>query len=456
MLISDQTVTTATKLRDRFPEAVTVAEDTGWDASRLAFNLLVDQRPQAVARPRGVIETVAIVNAARELGLRIAPQGSGHNAGPLGSLDDTLIMKFDRMKAVDIDVDARRARVEAGARWWDLTPQASEAGLAALHGSSPEINITGYSLGGGVGWMARKHGLQTNHLTAIEIVTADGEYRRVDADNDSELFWALRGGSGNFGAVTAIEFELIPVQEFYAGTLFFPYERAAEVLHAWHEFVAAGVPDELTSVGGLLQLPDLELIPEIVRGKSFARIEGFYMGTEADGRELLEPLRALGPDMDTFAMVPPIGLAHIHMDPIDPVPYLSTHALLGELSAADVDEYLSVVGPGSGSPLSLELRHMGGALRRGAPEHGALDTLPGEYMLFGLGGVLDPADVPVIEAELARVAGTFAPHDVGRYSNFTEERHDLEAMYPADTLPRLREVKKTYDPEGLFKANHAV
>jgi hypothetical protein len=180
------------------------------------------------------------------------------------------------------------------------------------------------------------------------------------------------------------------------------------------------------------------------------------MGSEADGRELLEPLRALGPDMDTFAMVPPIGLAHLHMDPADPVPYLSTHALVGELTADDIDEFLSVAGPGSGSPLSVELRHAGGALARSAPGHGALDTLPGEFMMFGLGGVLDPGDVPVIEAELARVAAVFAPHDVGRYSNFTEERHDVEEMYPAGTVSRLREVKATYDPEGLFKANHAV
>jgi FAD/FMN-containing dehydrogenase len=455
MLIEDRIASDATPLRNRFPEAVSLAGDAGWDAARSAFNLLVDQRPEAVARPRSADETAAIVTMAAELGLRVAPQGSGHNAGPLGSLEGTVLIKLERMTAVELRAGDRRARVEAGARWWDITPQASEHGLAAMHGSSPEINVTGYSLGGGVGWMARKHGLQTNHLTAIEIVTADGVQRRVDAETEPELFWALRGGSGNFGIVTAIEFELIPVREFYAGTLFFPYERASEVLHAWHEWIE-DVPDEITSVGSLLQLPDLEVIPEIVRGKSFARVEGIYLGSEADGVELLEPLRKLGPEMDTFAMVPPVGLAHLHMDPIGPVPYLSAHALVGHLAPADVDEYLSVAGPGSGSPLSIELRHMGGALERGAPDHGALDTLPGKYMMFALGGVLDPGDVPIIEAELARVDATFAAYDVGRYSNFTEERHDVEAMYPDGTVDRLRRVKADYDPEGVFRANHAV
>ncbi|MQA75074.1 MAG: FAD-binding protein [Solirubrobacterales bacterium] len=455
MLTNDQTRGTASPLTERFGDAVTAPGDAGWDPARGAFNLLVDQRPEAIARPRSASEAAAIVSAAGELGLRIAPQGSAHNAGPLGSLEGTLLIRGERMTGVEIDAARRSARVEAGARWWDVTPRASELGLAALHGSSPEINVVGYSLGGGVGWMARKHGLQTNHLTAIEIVTADGAARRVDADNEPELFWALRGGSGNFGFVTAVEFELIEVRELYAGTLFFPYERAAEVLHAWHEWVATA-PEELTSVGGTLQLPDLELIPEIVRGRSFARVEAVYAGGEADGAELLEPLRRLGPEMDTLAMVPPVGLANLHLDPIEPIPYLSAHAMLGDLAPADVEDYLSVVGPGSGSPLSLELRHMGGALERGAPGHGALDTLSGTYMMFALAGVLDPADAPGLEAELARVAASFEPHDVGRYSNFTEQPHDVEAMYPTGTLERLRRVKADHDPEGIFKANHPV
>ena len=156
--MSTENLTTpgATALRTSFPEAAIVAEDADWDAARAAFNLLQDQRPAAVARPRSASEAAAIVAAGRDAGLRIAPQGSTHNTIPLGALDETLIVKLERMTDVALDLDAGSARVEAGARWWDVTPQASDAGFAALHGSSPAINVVGYSVGGGMGWLARK------------------------------------------------------------------------------------------------------------------------------------------------------------------------------------------------------------------------------------------------------------------------------------------------------------
>jgi UDP-N-acetylenolpyruvoylglucosamine reductase len=456
MLIADRTISTAEKLRDRFPDSVVTPADEGYDRARGSFNLLHDQRPAAIATPGSAAETAAIVSAARDAGLRIAPRGSSHNIAPLGAVDDTLVIKLERMTGVELDVANGTARVEAGARWWDLIDQASDAGLAARHGSSAEINIVGYSLGGGVGWMARKHGLQANAVTAVELIAADGEVRVVDADNEPELFWALRGGGGNFGVVTAIEFELVPVREFHAGSLFFEFERAAEILNAYREWTAAGLPDEITSVGRTLQLPDLELIPEIVRGKSFAIIEAIHLGSESEARELLAPLRELGPVMDTFANVPPAALQHLHMDPVEPVPYDSTHAMLGELTERAIDEALAAVGPGAGSPVSFEVRHLGGALSRGDASHGAIDTMRGEFMMFGLAPIMDPAMVAPMAADLERLYEAFAPDDSGRYLNFTEVDHAVEDMFPAGTVPRLRAVKAEYDPEGLFRANHAV
>ena len=309
-------------------------------------------------------------------------------------MDETLLLRFGRMTAVELDPDAPSARVEAGARWWDVIPAASELGLSALHGSSPEVNVVGYSLNGGVSWQMRKHGLQCNRVTAIELVTGDGAERRIDADTEPDLFWALRGGGANFGAVTAIEFELLPLRELYAGALFFGFERAGEVLHAWRAWTESA-PEEVTSVGRLIQLPDLELIPEIVRGKSFTVVEAAFLGGEEEGRELLAPLRDLGPEMDTFAMVPPAGLSELHMDPVDPVPYMTAHALVGDLPESAIDELVAATGPGSGSPLlSIELRHGGGALGREAPNGGALASLPGTYMMFGVGVVMAPEMVP--------------------------------------------------------------
>jgi FAD/FMN-containing dehydrogenase len=453
MLTADQNTAAVDALRARFADAIVIAGDPDWDAARMAFNLVFDQRPEAVARPASPSQTAEIVAAAGDLGLRVHVQGSSHNAGPLGSLEGTLLIRCERMKAVEIDAETQTARVEAGARWWDIVPRASELGLSALHGSSPEINVVGYSLGGGLGWQARKHGLQANSITAVEVVTADGELRRVDADHDPDLFWALRGGSGNFGVVTAIEFRLYPVQELYAGALFYPFEKGADVLHAWHELTRTA-PEEITTSARLLQFPPLDDLPELVRGKSFAIVDGAFLGTEEEGAELLRSLRELGPEIDGVGMVSPAALSEMHMDPVEPIPWLSTHALLGPVSSAAIDDAAEIA---ARAPVPIfELRHTGGALARAEPGCGAMASLPGEYLMFAGTPVMDPAQVPEIETGLARVEGAFAASDVGRYLNFTEQQADVATMFPAATLERLRRVKAHYDPDGVIRANHEI
>jgi hypothetical protein len=456
MSTTTENPTASADLRTRFPESVVTPGDEDFDAARAAFNLLVDQHPQAVVRPGSPTEAAELVRAAADAGLRIAPQGSGHNAGPLGSLEDSALFKLDRLTRVEVDAQAQRARVEAGARWWDVVPAAAEHGLSALHGSSPEINVVGYSLGGGLGWQARKRGLQANSVTAIEVVTADGQLRLVDAEHEPDLFWALRGGGGSFGLVTAIEFRLYPLAEVYAGSLFFDYERSGEVFRAWREWTE-DLPEELTSAIRMLQFPPLEEIPEMLRGKSFAVVGATFLGDESDGAALLEPLRALGPQIDTVATVPAASLTELHMDPVDPVPYLSTHAMLGDLPAEAIDALIAAVGPGTGSILTgVELRHVGGAAGRVPEGAGALGALRGDYLGFAFGAVMAPEMAPVVEAQLAAIDAALAPHDTGRYLNFTEVVHDAEAMFADGVVERLREVRASYDPDRLFKANHAV
>jgi FAD/FMN-containing dehydrogenase len=444
------------RLRARVRGTVVAPGNDGWDLARQAFNLAVDQRPAFAVFPIDEGDVTSAVRFARDRGLRVAPQRSGHGADPLGPLDDAMLLKTDAMQGVEIDVGARRARVRAGAKWENLVPRASEIGLAALHGSSPDIGIVGYSLSGGMGWYARKHGLATNSVTAIELVTADGRLRRVDQDTEPDLFWALRGGGGNFGVVTALEFELYPISEVYAGALFFPWERSSEVLHAWREWLA-GVPDEVTSVGRILQFPPLPQIPEPLRGNSFVLVEAAYLGSQADGTELLRPLRGLEPAIDTFAKVPPVGLAELHMDPPDPVPALGEHQLLGDLPPQAIDDLVAVAGPGSGSPLlSVELRHLEGALARSEQHHGALSTLPGSFAMFAVGMPFDADSTAALEAHLGLVTRTLASDDVGRYWNFTVHPTPLERFFPVETCRRLRELKSRYDPDGLFRSNQSI
>jgi FAD/FMN-containing dehydrogenase len=307
-------------LREQLMGAVTVPGDADWDTARQAWNLAVDQRPAAVAEPETVSDVVAIVKFARERGLRLAAQGTGHSASALAeaSLHHTILVKTHRMRVVEIDPESRRARAQAGALWADVVGPASEHGLAALAGSSHDVGVVGYCLGGGLSWLARKHGLAANSVAAVQIVTADGRVVVADANHEADLFWAVRGGGGNFGIVTAVELELYPVDELYAGMLAFPVERAAEILRAWREWVRT-VPDEATSVGRILHFPPFEEIPEPVRGQSFVVVEMAYLGDEAAASQLLAPLRALHPVMDTFAPVTPADLLQLHMDPPHPV-----------------------------------------------------------------------------------------------------------------------------------------
>jgi hypothetical protein len=444
-------------LRRSLPGRLVTRDDGDWDEARAAWNLAVDQSPAAVVFPESAAEVQTAVSFARASGMRVAAQGTGHNAGAIASLENTILLRTPRMRGVEIDANARRARVNAGALWEEVTNPAAEHGLAALAGSAADVGVVGYSLGGGLGWLARRYGLACNTITAAEVVTADGELRHVDADHDADLFWALRGGGGSFGAVTALELELLPVAEVYAGALFFPLERADEVLHRWAEW-ATGVPEALTSVGRMLSLPPLPELPDFLRGKSFALIEAAYLGSEADAAELLRPLRELGPDMDTFALMPAPGLQSLHMDPPEPVPGLSDHLLMADAPSEAVDALLATAGPGTDSPLlSVELRHLGGALARPAENGGPLATLDGGFLFFGVGLPMSPEIGEAILRRAGEVREALSPWAAERaYLNFAERPTDAETAFPPEVYRRLQETRAKYDPDDLFCANHPV
>jgi len=444
-------------LRRRFRGALIEPGQPGWEAGTQAFNLALAQEPALVAVPADERDVIAVVDYAREHGMQVAPQRTGHNAEPLGALDDVILVRTDALLGVEIDVERRIARVRAGSKWAEVVPRASELGLAGLHGSTPDVSVAGYSLGGGVGWYARKHGLSTNSVTAIELVTADGRLRRVDHDHDPELFWALRGGGGSFGIVTALEIQLYPIAEVYAGVLFFPWERSSEVLHAWLDWTAT-VPDEVTSVGRILQFPPLPELPDAIRGRKFAMVDAVVIGDERHGAELLRPLRALGPEIDTFAPMAPAGIAELHMDPPQPVPYTADGMMLGELTGEAIDAFVEVAGPGSGSPLLLaEIRHVGGALTRAQPHHGALATFDASYLTLGVGLAFDEPTHRASHERLTLIGEALASYDTGRqYLNFTEAQTDPARFYTPDAYRRLCAVKARVDPDEVIRANHPI
>ncbi|HVQ59546.1 MAG TPA: FAD-binding protein [Solirubrobacterales bacterium] len=444
------------RLRERLAGDLLEPGDPGWDNARTGFNLALDPRPALIAVPQSDDDVAATVQFAAAAGLRVAAQGTAHGAGALASLEDSILLRTTALRGVEIDAERRRGYARAGDTWHDLVPQASELGLAALHGSAPGVGIVGYTIGGGVGWYSRRHGIACNRVTAFDLVDAGGEARRVDAASDADLFWALRGGGGSFAVVTGVEFELLEIPQVYAGALFFPFERAEEVLHAWREWTA-GVPEEMTSLGRLMQFPPIEDVPEPVRGKSFAILETIFIGDETEGAELNAPLTDLGPAMSSLAAVPPAGIADLHMDPPGPVSGITGHLLLEDLPAAAIDDLLAATGPGSGSTLtSVEVRHGGGALSRPPADGGALSTLPGGFNMFAVGSTMDPAAVAPTRERLGDLHSAMVRYEAGRYLSFCEEPTEFETAFSDEACERLRAARRKHDPDGLFQANHEL
>jgi FAD/FMN-containing dehydrogenase len=431
--------------------------DPGYDEARAPWNVAVDQRPAGVVRPRDEAEVAAAVRAARAAGLRVAVQGTGHRAGALGDLSGTLLLRTDAMPGVTVMPAERRARVRPGALWEDVVSAAAEHGLVALAGSSPDVGVVGFTLGGGIGYLSRRFGLAADRVTAVELVTADGTLVRADATREPDLFWALRGGGGGLGVVTALEFELLEVPAIQAGGLFWPWEEAERVLGAWRRWTA-GVPAEVTSMARLLQLPPLPSVPEPLRGRAFVNVQAAVTGTPDEAAALLAPLRELGPELDLFGPATPAELLRIHGDPEGPTPGLVEHTLLDELPAAAVDALVAVAGPGTGSPLvSVELRHLGGALATAPDGAGALGTLDAAFSVHTVGVPMTPEMGAAVVERGRRVVGALSAHGRGRrYLNFVEHPSDAAASFAPDAVERLRAVRAAADPDGLFQVGHRV
>ncbi|GLI27660.1 oxidoreductase [Agromyces rhizosphaerae] len=451
-------------LANRLAGTLSVPGDPDWDAARQAWSLSADQHPAAVVHPVDVADVVHAVSAARELGLRIAPQSTGHNAGPLAAqgLGDTLLVRTSALDEISIDPARRVARIGGGTTWESVAAAAGPHGLMALAGSSHDVGVVGYTLGGGVSWFARSHGLAANHVLAIELVTPDGVQRRVDADTDPDLFWALRGsGGGGLGIVTALECRLFPITEVFAGMMLWPAERAHEVFTAWRDLTTT-VPTTASTACRLFHFPDMPELPPFLAGRSVVVVDGVVQGTPEEGAALVAPLRALEPEMDTFGPTPVSELMHLHMDPPGPTPGTGDGILLDELPDAAIAAAIGGLGVRGASRLMfVELRHVGGALR---PDEGAsvadgptgvLAGLDAEYVCFSSGMPFPDGPAPVRAALDVLFAG-LAPWRGGLdYLNFAETGRDPERFWGADA-PRLRVVRERVDPDGVMRPAHAI
>jgi hypothetical protein len=432
--------------------------DSDWDQARLAWNLAADQRPSAVAFVESAEDVAKTVRFAAAQDLKVAGQGTGHGAVALGSLAETILIKTERMRGIEVDPAAQTARVEAGVLVLELSEAAQAHGLSSLPGSSPDVGVTGYTLGGGLSWLGRRYGFACNRVRAIELVGADGEARTVDGENEADLFWALRGGGGGYAIVTALHLDLVPISDIYAGALLYPAALGADAVRVYRDW-AASVSDDVTSVVRFIRPPDVPDVPEPLRGTPLLTIDGAFIGGQGEGEAAIAPLLAdIGePMMSTFGQVPAVGLCRIHMDPEQPVPGLGHHRVIRELPDAAVETFAELGDPESSPLLLTELRQLGGALGRADESGGALSHLDAAFVMLGIGMPVTPELGQAIEGRLDSFDEAMAPWIAdGGYFNFAERPCDADAILPAETCARLAEVKRKWDPEGTIVANHAV
>ena len=433
--------------------------DTAYDALRIPWNVAVDQRPAAVALPHTAAEVSAVVRAAADAGLRVAPQSTGHNAGPLAArgLDDVVVVRTSAMNLAISDPSRGIVRVEGGAIWEPAVTAAAAHGRAVLHGSSPDVGVAGYSLGGGIGWYARKLGMAANSLTAVELVIGDGTVVRATAEENAALFWALRGGGGSFGVVTALEFRSFPIETAYAGMLLWDIAHAEPVLREWAAW-APGAPDAISTSFRILRLPPMPDLPPFLQGRRWSSSTVRCSARTTRARRCCAGCGPWSPELDTFGRAPAASLVRLHMDPEGPSPFVSDSAMLGSLPEAGVEAFLEAVGPDAATSLLMaELRQLGGALARPHEGGGVLSHLEGQFLSFAGAVAATPEMGEEGRADAVRLTEALSPWDNGRpYLNFSETPVDVRSAYAEGTWKQLSGIRSAVDPNGTFVANHPV
>ena len=437
--------------------SVQLPGDPAYDMARSPWNLQMRDYPAAVAYPAFPDEVAEVLRAAADAGLQVAAQGTGHGAPPLeGRLGNAVLLRTSAMTELEVDADRRTVRAGAGVLWGDLADTVGHVGLAARHPSSPDVGVVGYTLGGGIGWYARRLGLQCNAVTAVELVLADGTPVRATAEAEPDLFWALRGGAAPLGVVTALEFELFPLETVVAGVLAWDRTEVERVLPAWVAW-CADAPEAATTAFRLVDVPAADPIPAELHGRQLAMIDGAVLGEDAEAREVLAPLRALRPEFDTVDRVPAASLVRLHLDPEGPTPAYASSTLVSGLPDAAITGVLDAVGPGSGTRLAAaELRQLGGALARPAPDGGALSFLDGQFLALGLGlGGGNEEDWERQREDAARFLAAVGPWATGRqYLPMLDDTTDTRKVFPPGVHARLSAIRRAADPGNLFLAPH--
>ena len=448
-------MTEYTALRQQVSGDVLVRGDRDYERLRRGWDLSIDQFPALILVPRTVADVVAGVRLAADSGRGVAVQSTGH--GVLYPADDGLLIVTSRMTAIQTYVEARRARVEAGVRWRQVLEAVTPYGLAALMGSSPDVGVVGYMLGGGIGWLSRRYGFGVDSVRRIDVVTADGVVRHASSSEHRDLFWGLRGGGGNFGVVTALEFDLYPVPKVYGGNLVYSGDLARDALRFYRDWLTT-IPDELASWMAIMKFPASPQVPEIFRGKTLVLLIGAFAGTARDGHSWIRPWLDWSPPIhDSFRELPFSEVGTISQDPVAPTAMFGSSETLDRLSDAAIDVIVQHA-TDPRSPLSLSVvRHAGGAMARVPAEPSALRHRDTQLFLF-MGGIASPSGAArALQDEVQRYRAAMQPHvQGGMWLNFMNgngqgAKARIQAAYGVEAHQRLLDLKATYDPTNTFR-----
>jgi len=446
-------------LRSRVHGPVYAAGDDGLVAEVATWNLAVTHTPAIAVGATCAADVATAVSFATAHGLKVAVQATGH--GPVRNAAGSLMISTRRMQGVTIDRMRGTARVEAGVKWAKVLAAAAPFGLTGLCGSSSDVGVVGYTLGGGLGSLGRKFGFSADSVLSVEMVTADGVLRTVCAEEQPELFWAVRGGKGNFGVVTAIELQLVPVRSVLGGGIFFAGKDAPAVLHAFRQW-APTLPEDVGTSIAILRLPPMEELPPPLRGQTVVHLRYVYAGDDpAEGERLVEPMRSAGEVLLGF--IHPLlttELDSVHMDPTDPMPGWEKGMQLAELPEEAVDALLAAAGPQLDIPLIMvEIRLLGGALARQPRVPNAVAGRDGAYQVLTLGpGIPELATVvPALgKGVLKSLEPWKAPGCVTNFLGEVSGPAEVAASYPAGVAERLQAIKQAVDPDRVFSFGHAL
>lgn len=435
--------------------SVVFPADAGWDAARAPWNISVDQKPAAVATPRDIRDIQRILVAARKAGLGVTVQPRGHGAN--GDAAGCILVRTSAFDEISVDTEARTARIGAGVLWGTFLPHLDGTGLIALAGTNPDVSVVGYLLSGGHSWFSRWKGLAAHSIRAVELVDAQGDVRRITVESDSELFWALRGGGGLFGVVTAVEIELFEAPALFGGKILFPGAVAETVFEQVTDLMT-DAPAELSIFFGMINFPDAPFIPEPMRGQTFANVDVVFVGTAESAAPLLAPVLASAPviaDQTRPFTISELGL--VAAEPEEPSATLDLGASIVDLQSDAVAALVGAFRAATPDGLTLmQLRRLGGAVSDTAAGDSAVaGTLDSTYLLFAAAILMGPS--PKDRSLLAPLESALEGRTVRRsvVSLLTSDQ-TLADAYPAETLQRLAAVKAMVDPGNVIRSNRPL